>query len=256
MIPLSDPDVHRRTRPVITVTLVALNVLVFLYELSLGPTDTSAFFYRFGVIPAELAQGKEFTRILGPRGLTVDIASPIPAWGTVFTSMFIHGGFAHIAGNMLFLWVFGDNVEDRMGHLKYLLFYLAAGVAAVWAQVAVNPGSEVPTIGASGAIAGVLGAYFLLFPRSRITTLVIFGFITVMRLPAALLLGFWAVLQAFSGLGSLGPSASTGGGVAYFAHLGGFLLGLGTVALYRLVRREPVWPRRPRLPPGQYRFRF
>ena len=153
----------------------------------------------------------------------------------------------HFAGNMLFLWVFGDNIEDRLGHVKYLLFYLACGVAAVWTQVAIDMESQVPNIGASGAIAGVLGAYLLLFPYSRINTLVILYFITVVRVPALFLLGFWFVLQFFSGVGSLGPSAPTSG-VAYWAHIGGFAAGVMVIALYLRATGRPVWPgpRRPR----------
>ena len=147
----------------------------------------------------------------------------------------------HFLGNMVFLWVFGDDVEDALGHLKYLLFYLGCGLAAAWTQVAVNMDSQVPTIGASGAIAGVLGAYILLHPYSRINTLVFFFFITVVRIPALYLLGFWFLLQFFNGLGSLGPVAQTTG-VAYWAHVGGFVAGVALVALYLKLRGQPVWP--------------
>ncbi|MBF8267343.1 MAG: Rhomboid family protein [Dehalococcoidia bacterium] len=241
MIPLSDPDVHRRSRPYVTAGLIALNALVFIYEITLGGVATTQFFYRWGLIPAELAQGQDFAVLfLGP-ATTLNIESPIPAWGTVFSAMFIHGGVMHFAGNMLYLWVFGDNVEDRLGHVKYLLFYLACGVAATWTQVAVNMDSQVPNIGASGAIAGVLGAYLLLFPYSRINTLVMLYFITVVRVPALFLLGFWFVLQFFSGVGSLGPMAQTGG-VAYWAHIGGFAAGVLAIALYLKATGQPVFP--------------
>ena len=242
MIPLSDPDLHRRSSPYVTIALIAINVAVFLYELSLNSVQTEVFFYRWGLIPAELTSGDEFTRLFAGRAV-LDITSPLPAWGTVFTAMFIHGGFMHIAGNMLFLWVFGDNIEDRMGHVQFLIFYLACGVAATWTQVAFNMGGEVPNIGASGAIAGVLGAYLLLYPQSRINTLVMFVFITVVRLPALYLLGFWFLLQLFSGAGSLGPGAYASGGVAYWAHVGGFVAGLLAIALYMRLRGEPI--RRP-----------
>ena len=159
--------------------------------------------------------------------------------------MFLHGGFMHLAGNMLFLWVFGDNVEYRFGRIQFLAFYLGAGIAAVWAQTLVSSNSTIPMIGASGAIAGVLGAYLLLFPFSRVTTLVIMGLIFVTRVPALLLLGFWVALQVFSGIGSLVPN-SPAGGVAYFAHLGGFAAGLAVVTAYHLLRGEPLIPRRPR----------
>lgn len=241
MFPLSDPDLVRRSRPYVTVGLIALCTLAFVYELVLPAVERTAFFYKWGLIPAELAHGVEFTVLY--IGLTrVDIQSLAPAWGTVFTSMFVHGGFTHFLGNMVFLWVFGDDVEDALGHLKYLLFYLACGVAAAWTHVAVNMGSEVPTIGASGAIAGVLGAYLLLFPYSRVNTLVVFFLITVVRIPAIFLLGAWFLLQFFNGIGSLGPAAQTTD-VAYWAHVGGFVAGVMLVALYLKLRGEPVWPR-------------
>lgn len=239
MIPLSNPEVLHRSRPYVTIGLIAINALVFLYEFTLGSLETTQFFYRWGLIPAELAGGQDYAMLLTSTG-PVDIQSPVPAWGTVFSSMFIHGGFMHFVGNMLFLWVFGDNVEDRLGHVKYLFFYLACGVAAVWTQVAINTGSHVPNIGASGAIAGVLGGYLLLFPYSRINTLVMFYFITIVRVPALILLGFWFALQFFSGVGSLGPSAPTSG-VAYWAHIGGFVAGALGVAIYLKATGRPVW---------------
>ncbi len=246
MIPLSDPDIRRHTKPYITVALMAVSIVVFLYALSLNELDEFIFTFRYGVIPAELTGRTELGLVrLVPSQIVVDLSSPLPTWTTIFTSMFMHGGWLHLAGNMVFLWVFGDNIEDRFGHLRYLLFYLAAGTAAVWAQTLASPGSEVPMIGASGAVAGILGAYLLLFPHSRISTLFILGFIFSLRVPAYILLGFWFLFQAFNGLGSLGTSSSTGGGVAYFAHLGGFALGLGVLAAYRLLRREPLWPKPP-----------
>ena len=257
MIPLSDPDLRHAGKPYVTWALIAINVLVFLYQLTLNDVDQLRFTYRYGVVPAELTGQLELGRELfqwGRQVIPLDLTSPVPTWMTMFTSMFLHGGFMHLAGNMLFLWVFGDNVEYRFGHLKHLAFYLAAGVAAVWAQTLISSGSTVPMVGASGAIAGVLGAYLLLFPYSRITTLVIMGFIFVTRLPAVLLLGFWVVLQAFNGLGSLTPN-SPAGGVAYFAHLGGFAVGLAVVAGYRLLRSEPLLPRRRRGPALYWRGR-
>ena len=248
MIPLSDPDLqHYRDRPVVTIALIALNILVFLYMYMFGLSQVEQFefTYRFGVIPNELTGGGELGRaLLGPQRIPVDLSSPVPTWATMFTSMFLHGGWVHLGGNMLFLWVFGDNVEHRFGHVRYLLIYLGTGLAAVWAQVLINTDSEVPMIGASGAIAGVLGAYLLLFPYSRVNTLLLLGFfIMFRRIPAVFLLGFWMLLQAFSGIGSLG--ISTGGGVAYFAHIGGFAAGMAVVATLRLFRGERIWhPRR------------
>lgn len=236
MIPVSDPDLSHRRRPVVNVLLIGLNALVFLYDLTLGSSGGVRFVYTFGLIPAELTTGVDFTTLVTPGG-RVDIATPWPAWTTLLTSMFMHGGFLHFGSNMLYLWVFGDNVEDTLGHIPYLVFYLAAGLAATGMQIAVDTQSQVPVIGASGAIAGVLAAYLLLHPRSRIRTLVIFYFITFVRIPAVYLLSFWFILQFFGGLGSLGPSAQ-GGGVAYWAHIGGFLLGLAVIGVYLLITRR------------------
>ena len=252
MFPLSDPDLIRRSKPVITYGLIIINAVVFLYELTLGSLENTVFFYRWGLIPAELAQGLDFTALRLGSSETVDIQTTlfgmaVPAWGTVFSSMFIHGGFMHFIGNMVFLWVFGDDIEDKLGHVKYLLFYLVCGLAAAWAHVALDMDSQVPTVGASGAIAGILGAYLLLYPFSRIRTLVVFFFITVIRLPAVVILGFWFVMQLFSGLGSLVPGMQSGG-VAYWAHVGGFVAGVLLIALYLKLRGEPVWPRYRRSP--------
>ena len=232
MIPISDADAVRRGRPVVNIALIAINALVFIYELSLSGLNQDIFFYKYGLIAAELTSGETlkvipFLTSVGVVGGDVD--TPIPTWGTVFTSMFIHGGFMHFIANMLFLWVFGDNIEARLGHFKYLLFYLGAGIAAAWTQVAVDQDSLTPLIGASGAISGLLGAYLLLYPYNR---------------PALYFLGFWFVLQLFNGLGSLSPAVS-GAGVAYMAHVGGFASGVLFMAGYKLLLREPIWPRRP-----------
>jgi membrane associated rhomboid family serine protease len=245
MFPISDSDLKRSRRPFVNVAIIIICGVVFIYELTLGVNDRTIFFYQFGLIPSEVAQNFDYhTLNLGFGGGLVDITSPIPNWSTMFTSMFIHGDWMHFGANMLFLWVFGDNIEDRFGHFKYLLFYLAAGVAAVWLQVAIDTSSQIPTIGASGAIAGVLGAYLLLYPLSRINTAVIFFLITFIRIPAFILLGFWFLLQFFSGLGSLGPSSQTGG-VAYWAHIGGFLFGVVVVIIYLILTRRRIWPQGP-----------
>ena len=250
MFPLSDPDLIRRSKPVVTYGLILINAVVFLYELTLGSLENTIFFYKWGLIPDELAHGLEFAVLrIGPAeavGIQATLfGTAVPAWGTVFTSMFIHGGFMHFVGNMVFLWVFGDDIEDKLGHLKYLLFYLGCGVAATWTHVALNMGSQVPTVGASGAIAGVLGAYLLLYPYSRIRTLVFFFFITVVRLPAIYFLGIWFILQLFNGVGSLGPQTD---GVAYWAHVGGFMAGVLLMVFYLKLRSEPIWPRHRRSP--------
>ena len=242
MLPISDVSVYQRRKPYVNLALIALNAIVFVYTVALSDLDVFRFNYRYGVVPAELAGGRvlDVLRLLTPGGpVDVDITSPIGAWGTVFTSMFMHGGWMHFIGNMLFLWVFGDNVEERLGHIKYLMFYLGCGIVAVWAHVFTDVDSTVPLIGASGAISGVLGAYLLLYPYNRITTLVLMFFITVIQVPAILLLGFWFILQLFQGVGSLGPGSS---GVAYMAHVGGFLAGMLAMGLYKLAVGERLWP--------------
>jgi membrane associated rhomboid family serine protease len=217
MIPLRD-IIPSRTTPVVTITLIAINVLVFLYELSLGRA-VDAFTLYWGLVPAAFS------------------------WVTVFTSMFLHGGFMHVAGNMLYLWIFGDNVEDRMGHGRYLVFYVLCGVAAALAQTITVPDSVVPMVGASGAIAGVMGAYFVLYPRSRIVTLIpIFFFFQVVEIPAIFFLGIWFLMQFVSGLGSI---VSTGagrlaGGIAFWAHIAGFVAGISGVIVFRRPERQRV----------------
>ena len=203
MFPLKD-DIPSRSFPVVTVGLIAVNVLVFLYELSLGE-QLGPVLETWALVPA------------------VWLSNPARAL-PILASMFLHGGWMHLLGNMLYLWIFGDNVEDRLGRARFLAFYLLCGLAAALLQVAISPGSTVPMIGASGAIAGVLGGYLLLYPRARVLVLVpIFVFIRLIYLPAPLVLGVWFVLQLFSGAASLGAS---GGGVAYWAHVGGFVAGL------------------------------
>ena len=205
MIPLRDTNPTQST-PIVTIVLIALNVLVFLGELALqAQGQFNQFIMSWGVIPAELTS--QFLR----------------EWPTLFSAMFMHGGWAHLLGNMLYLWIFGDNIEDRLGSGRFLLFYIVAGLAATTLQVAINPGSQVPNIGASGAIAGVLGGYLILFPRTQILTLV-FRFVT--RVPAVIVLGFWFVYQFILGVTSLGQLDAQTGGVAFFAHVGGFVAGM------------------------------
>ena len=237
MIPLFDPDIVRRGTPFVTIGFIAASVLVFIYQLSLDDLGSFVFTRRFGAIPSELLGGAQIETVLVRSGLAayrVDVATPIPAWGTIFTSMFMHGGFMHLAGNMVYLWVFGNSMESRMGSPIFAAFYLAAGVAAVFAQAVTNSSSTIPMVGASGAVAGILGAYLVLYPTSRIDTLVMVGIITSIRVPAYVLLGIWLFLQLFNGLGSLGPEVANTGGVAYFAHIGGFVAGVAVGGLYRL----------------------
>ncbi len=237
MFPLSDPSLRTGKRPYVNVAIIGINALVFLYEVTSGGSDI--FFFKFGLIPDELTRGTAFTSLATRTGY-VDITTPFPTWATLVTSMFIHGSWMHFIGNMVYLWVFGDNIEARIGHALYLVFYLAAGVTAAFAQIAIDPSSQTPTIGASGAIAGVLGAYLVLYPASRINTLVFMFFITVIQIPAVLLLGFWIVMQFVSGVGSLGVSSQSGG-VAYWAHIGGFVMGMAVFWLYKQAteRRRP-----------------
>lgn len=243
MFPISDSDLRSRSRPYVNIAIILMCAGVFIYELTLGEVDRTILFFKFGLIPAEVAHGIDFGTLMTPTDV-YDIATPIPDWATMFTSMFLHGDWLHFGFNMLFLWVFGDNIEDRFGHVRYLLFYLVAGIAAIWLQVAVDTTSEVPTIGASGAIAGVLGAYLLLYPFSRVRTIFFFIFIVVVRVPAVVLLGLWFLLQFFSGIGTLGPSSQEAG-VAYWAHIGGFLFGTAVVVAYKLATRQRIWPGRP-----------
>ena len=230
MIPLRD-DNPRRTMPVVNYLLVALNVLAFFWELSLGQSLQNALF-QIAFIPA---------RFWLPGNFVPDVL-------TIVVSMFLHGSLMHIGSNMLYLWIFGDNVEDRLGHFKYLVFYLLCGFLATYAHAIFSPGSRIPAIGASGAIAGVLGAYLILYPHARVMTLIpIFFFITVRELPAIFILVIWFVLQLFSGVGSLGVTdAQDMGGVAYFAHIGGFVAGMVLIGLFggfgRPRRREPPPP--------------
>lgn len=170
----------------------------------------------------------------------VSIASPIPTWATMLTAMFIHGGLMHFIGNMLFLWVFGDNIEDAFGHFGYLAFYLIAGILATLSHYAIDPSSRTPLVGASGAISGVMGVYLLLHPRRRIRTLIIFGLITIIELPAAWLLLIWIGLQTVQGLLSIGVSDQVS--TAFFAHIGGFAVGVAAGAIYRMLRRRPTGP--------------
>ena len=261
MIPFSDADVQHRSFPVVNLALIVVSALAFLYAIALGggaylwgggDLDVTALFYKWGFIPQDLISEKEFTAITdGIRRISID--SPLPTWATIFSSMFIHGGLFHFAGNMAFLWVFGDNIEDRLGHVRYLLFYLGTGVAATMSHWAIDPGSETPLVGASGAIAGVMGAYMVLYPFNRIRALVIFYFITVVELSALILLGIWFGLQVLNSLGALGLAA--GVNVAFMAHVGGFVCGAALMLCYKLLIREPIWPTRRRRHPWDYWYR-
>ena len=230
MIPLKD-TVRARSFPLVNWLLIGVNIFVFFIELGFGP-DLERFIAALGLIPARLLALRSLGQVL-----------------TIFASMFLHGGWLHLISNMLALYIFGDNVEDRIGHGRYLVFYLLCGLIAALTHIAFNSNSEVPTIGASGAISGVLGAYFLLYPRARVTTLIpIFILPWCVEIPAVVYLGFWFLLQLFNGALSIVSGAQTYGGVAFWAHIGGFLAGLLWVKAFeqrRYIRRQYVdeyWP--------------
>jgi membrane associated rhomboid family serine protease len=220
MIPLKDKNPTKHF-PVINILLIVINISAFVYQLTLGPR-LEGFLFHYGLTPGAVSQ-------------TIRLGAFNPFIFLTFIScLFLHGGWLHLGGNMLYLWIFGDNVEDKLGHFRYLIFYLLCGIAASALHVYIQPNSMVPTIGASGAISGVLGAYIIMFPRARVLTLIpIFIFIQLAELPAYILLGFWFVLQFFNGVLSLGYEAAGMGGVAWWAHVGGFVGGLLFVFPFR-----------------------
>jgi membrane associated rhomboid family serine protease len=207
MLPIGDDDSGSRTVPLVTYALIAMNVLFFLVEMSGG----DAFIMKWAFVPSRF------------------LANPVADFATLFTSMFMHAGWVHLGGNMLYLWIFGNNVEDRFGHAKFIIFYLLCGLGATFAQLMFSLGSNVPNLGASGAIAGVLGAYILMFPQGRVRVM---QGQQVIQMPALIVIGFWIVLQLFSGIGSIANTADTGG-VAYMAHIGGFVAGFVLTFLFR-----------------------
>lgn len=218
MVPLRDENPTTIT-PYVTYGLIAVNILVFIYELTLPDGQLTRFFYSWAVVPCQLTD-------ICPVSIP---ASPFPEWVTLITSQFLHGGFLHVAGNMLFLWIFGNNVEDRLGHVKFIIFYLACGVLASLTQWYFSSASQIPSLGASGAIAGVMGAYILRYPKAKVLTLIPLGiFFTTVRISAFWFLGFWFLQQAFYGVASVNAPANIGmegGGIAYWAHAGGFVFG-------------------------------
>jgi membrane associated rhomboid family serine protease len=226
MIPIRD-EIPSRSAPLVTWALIATNVVVFLYQWMLPEPALQQFVYRFGLVPA---------RISDPEW-AYQVGFPSRGWSSFLSSMFLHGGFVHLASNMWSLWIFGDNIEDRMGRARFLFFYLSCGLAAGWVHWLTNSSSQIPTVGASGAIAGVMGGYLLLFPHSRVLTLVpVFFYPLFLHVPAIVYLGIWIVTQLFSGTMSLGQG-SEAGGIAWWAHIGGFAAGLLLVKM--LARREP-----------------
>ena len=213
MFPIGDERVTGGPPPIVTYGLIALNVLAFFVELS-QPSNAAlqSFIQAWGVVPREYSAARDLPPTI-----------PLPFWSTLLTSMFLHGGWMHLGGNMLYLWIFGDNLEKVMGALRFAIFYLACGLAASFAHIVFGPGSSVPAVGASGAISGVLGGYILLFPHNRIRVLSRGG---IAQVPAVLVLGLWILIQFVNGIGSIAATSETGGGVAYLAHIGGFVAGL------------------------------
>jgi membrane associated rhomboid family serine protease len=228
MFPVGDDRVQGGPPALITWGLIALNVVAFLLELS-QPSEGArqALIQAWGVVPHEYAAARDLSPTI-----------PLPFWSTLVTSMFLHGGWMHLLGNMLYLWIFGDNLEKTMGHARFLLFYLVCGIAAGLAHIAFAGGSNVPTVGASGAISGVLGGYLVLFPRNHVRVLTRGG---IVAMPAIAVLGFWILIQFVNGIGSLAVTSETGGGgVAYMAHVGGFVAGLVLVKLMTIGTRTPA----------------
>ena len=261
MFPIKD-DIPTRRFPIVTVALIVANVVMFFGFQGAFFGSDEKFDERvieYGAIPYEVSNPGDECAVStsgqeliceGQEGVSGDAPSQAATWLTLLTSMFMHGGLLHIAGNMLFLWVFGNNIEDSMGRGRFLAFYLLGGLAALLAQVLFQPDAAVPTIGASGAVAAVLGGYALLYPRARVVTLIfIIIFFTIIELPAMLVLGAWFVLQALNGASELATPVAGGGGVAYWAHLGGFLFGLAAIKLfanhvhddYERAHRVPVY---------------
>jgi membrane associated rhomboid family serine protease len=229
MFPVGDENDHAGIA-FVTVGLIVLNAVAFLIEINRPERAVQAFIFAWGVVPVEYA-----------RGVDLPPEIPYPFWITLLTSMFLHGGWGHLGGNMLFLWIFGDNIEHRLGHLRFIAFYVACGLAASIAHILFNSGSQIPAVGASGAISGVLGGYLLLFPRNRVYVLTWGG---VMAVPAVFMLGLWIVTQFISGVGSIAATEATSGGVAYMAHIGGFAAGLVLAPLFAMNR--PTALTRPR----------
>jgi membrane associated rhomboid family serine protease len=245
MFPISDENERGHGPAYVSLAFIAINVLVFLFLQGAGGSAEGArFTYGYSAVPYEITNQVDLTE---DQSITIDGQAvpipqepgPSPIWLTLFTSMFMHGGWLHLGGNMLFLWIFGDNVEHRIGHGLYLVFYLTAGIIASFAQILTDVGSFIPTLGASGAISGVLGAYLVMFPTNRVT---VFLFRFLMPVPAVVAIGMWAVLQFINGLGAFALTEQTGG-VAYMAHIGGFVAGVVAGLVFRGVFHEPRHPR-------------
>ncbi len=242
MFPISDENERGQGPAFVTLAFIAINVLVFLFLQGAGAsTEGAEFTYGYSAVPAEITQNVDLVEdetitIDGQQVAIPQEPGPSPIWLTLFTSLFMHGGWLHLGGNMLFLWIFGDNVEHRIGHGLYVVFYLVAGVIASFAQILIDTDSVIPTLGASGAISGVLGAYLVMFPTNRVT---VFLFRFLVPVPAIVAIGMWGVLQVVSGLAA--PAGA--GGVAYMAHIGGLVAGIAAGLLFRMIFNEPRHPR-------------
>lgn len=239
LLPIGDENRGGRTTPMIVYMIVGINVGVFLVQWVLGDQFTLA----YAAVPYEIIHNTDLVRRVTLPDEIPQYPGPWPIQLTLLTSMFMHGGILHIIGNMLYLWIFGDNIEDNFGHVKFVIFYLICGLIAAFSQILLSPDSKVPTLGASGAIAGVLGAYLVMYPRNRVRVLTLTFIITVLELPAVVVLGIWIVLQFFSQLGAITQhtAQTRGGGVAYMAHIGGFIAGMGLSFIFRRRRREALY---------------
>jgi membrane associated rhomboid family serine protease len=245
MFPISDENERGHGPAFVSLAFIAINIAVFLLLQGAGSPGGEEFTYGYSAVPYEITNNVDLTdpepvTIGGQRVEIPQEPGPSPIWLTLFTSMFMHGGWLHLGGNMLFLWIFGDNVEHRIGHGLYLVFYVVAGIIASFAQIMVQTESFIPTLGASGAISGVLGAYLVMFPTNRVLVLLIRFPVWV---PAIVAIGLWAVLQFVNGLGAIAVTEETGGGVAYMAHIGGFVAGVAAGIVFRMLFHEPRHPR-------------
>jgi membrane associated rhomboid family serine protease len=245
MFPIGDENERGHGAAFVSLAFIGLNIAVFLLLQGAGGPSGEDFTYGYSAVPFEITNNVD---LVEPEPITIDGQTqqipqepgPSPIWLTLLTSMFMHGGWLHIFGNMLFLWIFGDNVEHRIGHLTYLAFYVVAGLVASFAQILVDTDSFIPTLGASGAISGVLGAYLVLFPTNRVTVLMLRF---PMKVPAIVAIGLWALFQFINGIGAFAVTEETGGGVAYMAHIGGFVAGVLAGILFRAIFHEPRRPR-------------
>ena len=229
LFPIGDDNTGRRIQPYVTYILIAINIAVFVLLQGLGSND--AFTMGYSVVPREIVTNTDLTGRLAVQGGAIMLTqSPQPVYFTLLSAMFMHGSLMHLGGNLLYLWIFGDNLEDAMGHFKFLVFYIVCGLLATAAHIMVGPNSPIPSLGASGAIAGVLGGYLLMFPSKQVRVLI--GYLGIIALPAIVVIGLWGALQFFNGFGEL-ASPRNGGGVAYMAHVGGFVAGLILVNLFK-----------------------